>query len=69
MRFEYFGVIILPPPTDNIKLKEENKKNPFLLTMFVYLCFLLVNLLDSKTIQGELGWISYPSHGVSSVNY
>uniref|UniRef100_A0A338P7J9 Eph receptor A3 n=1 Tax=Mus musculus TaxID=10090 RepID=A0A338P7J9_MOUSE len=23
-----------------------------------------VNLLDSKTIQGELGWISYPSHGV-----
>ncbi|KAJ7414573.1 hypothetical protein BTVI_40734 [Pitangus sulphuratus] len=21
------------------------------------------NLLDSKTIQGELGWISYPSHG------
>ncbi|XP_040424245.1 ephrin type-A receptor 3 isoform X9 [Cygnus olor] len=23
-----------------------------------------VNLLDSKTIQGELGWISYPSHGI-----
>ncbi|MEQ2276670.1 Ephrin type-A receptor 3, partial [Xenotaenia resolanae] len=22
-----------------------------------------VNLLDSKASQGELGWISYPSHG------
>lgn len=34
----------------------------------VILVFFAVNLLDSKTIQGELGWISYPSHGVSSVD-
>lgn len=26
--------------------------------------FPAVNLLDSKASQGELGWISYPSHGV-----
>uniref|UniRef100_A0A8C3B9Y2 receptor protein-tyrosine kinase n=1 Tax=Cairina moschata TaxID=8855 RepID=A0A8C3B9Y2_CAIMO len=27
-----------------------------------------VNLLDSKTIQGELGWISYPSHGWEEIS-
>uniref|UniRef100_A0A8D2PT38 Ephrin type-A receptor 3 n=2 Tax=Zosterops TaxID=36298 RepID=A0A8D2PT38_ZOSLA len=26
------------------------------------------NLLDSKTIQGELGWISYPSHGWEEIS-
>ncbi|MGH0170109.1 UNVERIFIED_CONTAM: hypothetical protein FKN15_058526 [Acipenser sinensis] len=25
--------------------------------------YITVNLLDSKASQGELGWISYPSHG------
>lgn len=29
------------------------------------LFFPAVNLLDSKASQGELGWISSPSHGVS----
>ncbi|XP_075895969.1 ephrin type-A receptor 3 isoform X5 [Nelusetta ayraudi] len=28
-----------------------------------------VNLLDSKASQGELGWISYPSHGVSILSH
>uniref|UniRef100_A0A4X1UNY9 receptor protein-tyrosine kinase n=2 Tax=Sus scrofa TaxID=9823 RepID=A0A4X1UNY9_PIG len=27
-----------------------------------------VNLLDSKAIQGELGWISYPSHGWEEIS-
>ncbi|XP_015262430.1 PREDICTED: ephrin type-A receptor 3 [Gekko japonicus] len=27
-----------------------------------------VNLLDSKTIQGELGWISYPAHGWEEIS-
>uniref|UniRef100_A0A8C4M0K0 receptor protein-tyrosine kinase n=1 Tax=Equus asinus TaxID=9793 RepID=A0A8C4M0K0_EQUAS len=27
-----------------------------------------VNLLDSKTVQGELGWISYPSHGWEEIS-
>lgn len=32
-------------------------------SVFVFLT--TVNLLDSKASQGELGWISYPQHGVS----
>lgn len=32
-------------------------------SLFVFL--ITVNLLDSKASQGELGWISYPQHGVS----
>lgn len=32
-------------------------------SLFVF--FTTVNLLDSKASQGELGWISYPQHGVS----
>ncbi|XP_055501024.1 ephrin type-A receptor 3 isoform X3 [Leucoraja erinacea] len=27
-----------------------------------------VNLLDSKTVQGELGWISYPIHGWEEIS-
>ncbi|XP_078265731.1 ephrin type-A receptor 3 isoform X3 [Rhinoraja longicauda] len=27
-----------------------------------------VNLLDSKTVQGELGWISYPVHGWEEIS-
>uniref|UniRef100_A0A8B9TL66 Ephrin type-A receptor 3 n=1 Tax=Anas platyrhynchos TaxID=8839 RepID=A0A8B9TL66_ANAPL len=33
-----------------------------------YSGLLKVNLLDSKTIQGELGWISYPSHGWEEIS-
>lgn len=28
-------------------------------------CFFPVNLLDTSTIQGDWGWMTYPSHGVS----
>lgn len=29
-------------------------------------CFLLtVNLLDTSTIHGDWGWLTYPAHGVS----
>lgn len=69
MCFEHVAVVIATTTTDNINLTQADRKNSFLLTVFVYLYFLLVNLLDSKTVQGELGWISYPSHGVSVVNY
>lgn len=36
-------------------------------SLFVF--FSAVNLLDSKASQGELGWISYPSHGVSILSH
>lgn len=36
-------------------------------SLFVFLA--TVNLLDSKASQGELGWISYPSHGVSILSH
>ncbi|XP_063069142.1 ephrin type-A receptor 3 isoform X2 [Engraulis encrasicolus] len=51
---------------------------PFIL--FLFLCLFIrsakldihptneVNLLDSKASQGELGWISYPSHGWEEIS-
>lgn len=32
--------------------------------LLFFFSFPAVNLLDSKASQGELGWISYPPHGV-----
>lgn len=34
------------------------------LTQLLLLCF-AVNLLDTSTILGDWGWMTYPSHGVS----
>uniref|UniRef100_A0A3Q1D4T2 receptor protein-tyrosine kinase n=1 Tax=Amphiprion ocellaris TaxID=80972 RepID=A0A3Q1D4T2_AMPOC len=44
-----------------------------LLTLICCICFsslflTTVNLLDSKASQGELGWISYPSHGWEEIS-
>lgn len=36
----------------------------YLLFFSLSFSFPAVNLLDSKASQGELGWISYPPHGV-----
>uniref|UniRef100_A0A803U1P2 Ephrin type-A receptor 3 n=1 Tax=Anolis carolinensis TaxID=28377 RepID=A0A803U1P2_ANOCA len=33
-----------------------------------FLILFTVNLLDSKAFQGELGWISYPSHGWEEIS-
>lgn len=30
---------------------------------FFFLCFLAVTLLDSRSVQGELGWIASPLEG------
>lgn len=33
----------------------------------VFLTFLTVNLLDSRSVMGDLGWVAYPKNGVSIV--
>lgn len=48
-----------PPPSPS--------PHPSSPSLFVF--FSSVNLLDSKASQGELGWISYPSHGVSILSH
>lgn len=44
------------------RVREANEG--YSLIFFLSFSFLAVNLLDSKASQGELGWISYPPHGV-----
>lgn len=62
----------IPPLGLNVVIIEANKY----CTLTCSLCFLslfvlltTVNLLDSKASQGELGWISYPQHGVSILSF
>lgn len=48
---------------------EKQSFKVYLPALLVLLCsFSAVNLLDTTTITGDWGWLTYPSHGVRT-NY
>lgn len=62
----------IPPLGLNVVIIGANKERALTCSLcfpslFVFLA--TVNLLDSKASQGELGWISYPQHGVSILRF
>uniref|UniRef100_A0A674CXW1 receptor protein-tyrosine kinase n=1 Tax=Salmo trutta TaxID=8032 RepID=A0A674CXW1_SALTR len=55
-------------PTSLMLLWLIGSKSPQQFIPVVILLLSTVNLLDSKASQGELGWISYPSHGWEEIS-
>uniref|UniRef100_A0A4W5LUL8 Ephrin type-A receptor 7 n=1 Tax=Hucho hucho TaxID=62062 RepID=A0A4W5LUL8_9TELE len=37
-------------------------------TLFIIVCVSVMNLLDTSSISGDWGWLTYPSHGWDSIN-
>lgn len=47
---------------------EKQSFKVYLPALLVLLCsFSAVNLLDTTTITGDWGWLTYPSHGVRTI--